>query len=380
MYTTCIFCHHDLGSNEAIEEFPVGRRLAFDSGRGRLWVVCRRCERWNLSPLDTRWEAIESCERLFHDTRLRASSDNIGLARLPEGLELVRVGTPLRDEFAAWRYGDQFGRRRKRAILYSAAGGTAVGAVVVGGAMAGVSMGITPALVNAYRQWHLNRPVHRLWNEHGDPIQVQRRHLYTSRLVPGPDGRWALHAYHVDGWGKDGGRRRSHPVEAASIHTLHDPHQKKLIVEGDDALRLASKLMAHANRRGGKKNVIRSAVERIEDAGHPDAFLPIAARLAEDDYRRSDKPRDLSAKQLKRLHKPLPGSLAGLPDDVRLAVEMATQEQNEREALEGELKALEAMWQQAEEIAGIADNLFVPESVEDFIEREKAGTTGTGGG
>jgi hypothetical protein len=24
-----------------------------------LWVVCRHCERWNLSPLEERWEAVE---------------------------------------------------------------------------------------------------------------------------------------------------------------------------------------------------------------------------------------------------------------------------------------------------------------------------------
>jgi len=43
---------------------------------------------------------------------VRASTDNIGIARHPEGLELVRIGKPLRPEFAAWRYGDQFGRRK----------------------------------------------------------------------------------------------------------------------------------------------------------------------------------------------------------------------------------------------------------------------------
>ncbi len=31
-----------------------------------------RCLRWNLSPLEERWEAIEQCERLFGDTQLRA--------------------------------------------------------------------------------------------------------------------------------------------------------------------------------------------------------------------------------------------------------------------------------------------------------------------
>src|SRR3954471_5674881 len=105
MYSTCIFCHAPLGANEVVERFPVGRRLAFDAGRGRLWVVCRKCERWNLSPLDERWEAIEEGERLFRDTRLRVSTDNIGLARISEGLELVRIGSPPRPEMAAWRYG-----------------------------------------------------------------------------------------------------------------------------------------------------------------------------------------------------------------------------------------------------------------------------------
>lgn len=59
MYETCMFCHRPLGENQVVEHFPVGRRLAFDSGKGRLWVVCRRCERWNLTPMEERWEAIE---------------------------------------------------------------------------------------------------------------------------------------------------------------------------------------------------------------------------------------------------------------------------------------------------------------------------------
>lgn len=31
MYSACLFCHASLGANAAIEHFPVGRRLAFDS-------------------------------------------------------------------------------------------------------------------------------------------------------------------------------------------------------------------------------------------------------------------------------------------------------------------------------------------------------------
>ena len=71
-----MFCKEPLGSNEVVvrpfrsaerlglidldEVFsrhldPVGRRLAFDPAKGRLWVVCRSCERWNLTPLEERW-------------------------------------------------------------------------------------------------------------------------------------------------------------------------------------------------------------------------------------------------------------------------------------------------------------------------------------
>src|ERR1044071_4792636 len=112
MYATCLFCNKPLGKNETFETFPVGKRLAFDARRGRLWVVCPHCERWNLTPLEERWEAIEQCERLFRSSRLRASTDNIGLARIGEEMVLIRIGNPLRPEFAYWRYGDQFGRRR----------------------------------------------------------------------------------------------------------------------------------------------------------------------------------------------------------------------------------------------------------------------------
>jgi hypothetical protein len=40
-----------------------------------------------------------------------------------------------------------------------------------------------------------------------------------------------------------------------------------------------------------------------------------------------------------------------------LALEMALHEESERDALEGELTALETAWREAEEIAAIADSL-----------------------
>src|SRR5687768_12092131 len=122
MYASCLFCNGDLGRNQALEHFPAGRRLAYDAVRGRPWLVCRHCERWNLTPLEEGWEAIEECVRLYPATRLRVSTDNIGLARLREGLELVRIGRRHRPECAAWRYGDRFGRRRRRRLISSGLG------------------------------------------------------------------------------------------------------------------------------------------------------------------------------------------------------------------------------------------------------------------
>src|SRR5688572_10191764 len=98
MYSTCLFCASRLGSNDVVERFPVGRRVAFDAIKGRLWAVCLSCTQWNLAPLEERWEAVESCEQMFRSTRLRTSTDNVGLARHRSGLELVRVGRPLRPE------------------------------------------------------------------------------------------------------------------------------------------------------------------------------------------------------------------------------------------------------------------------------------------
>ena len=360
MYSTCLFCNRPLGENEAIEEFPVGRRLAYDQAKGRLWVVCRRCERWNLSPLETRWEAIEACERRFRDTRLRVSTDNIGLAKLPEGLELVRIGEPQRPEFAAWRYGDQFGRRRQRAIAYSAAGAAGLGLVVAGGAAAGVSIGGGwYGFIALYNNWKEERTIARVRDLDGNPIRIQGKHLLESRILPTDAAEgWALELAHVQGWDKGSSKKKQ---------------MDRLILEGEAAVRIGGQLMARVNRRGGKKETVQAAVHQIEESGHPEAYLRDAARVSE--RLRHDGSIALEEKRQRRKSKAKhtrKGSLQALPAEMKLAVEMATQEQAEREAMEGELAVLEAAWVAAEEVAAIADNLFVPESAEEFIRREKA--------
>ena len=190
MYKTCMFCNRPLGENQVVEQFPVGRRLAFDAIQGRLWVVCRKCERWNLSPLEERWEAVEMCERLFRDTRVRVSTENVGLAKHPEGLELVRIGQPMRPEFAAWRYGDQFGRRRKRAIIYGVGGAAVIGSVVVGGAITGVGGGLVWQGFNFWNIWTHGRTLAKLRTDDGRVIKLNNPDLLvhgSAQLRMGTD-------------------------------------------------------------------------------------------------------------------------------------------------------------------------------------------------
>jgi len=330
VFKTCMFCNRPLGENRVVEEFPVGRRLAFDAGRGRLWVVCRRCERWNLSPIEERWEAVEACERLFRGTRVRVSSENVGLARHPEGLELVRIGEPLREEFAAWRYGDQFGRRRKRAVLMGLGGVAVVGGIVVGGVATGV---ISGALLgqsgNFWNLWHNGRTVVKLRTEDGRVLKLKQPDLLGTRLRPSDDG--------------DGYR-----LEVRK-------GKKKESFRGAEAERHIALIMPRMNRRGGKQQAVRRAVGAIEEHGHPERFLS--------DVVTGDRFRD---------KKGVPGYVNKMPEPTKLALEMALHEEQERRALEGELWRLERAWEEAEEIAAISDSLLLPSGARDFIERHRA--------
>lgn len=321
-----MFCNLPLGTNDVVEAFPVGRRLAFDQAKGRLWVVCRACERWNLSPLEERWEAIEACERIFRDTKLRVSTDNIGLARLREGLELIRVGAPHRGEFAGWRYGDQFGRRRRRAFLITGAGLTALGAIVAGsavlaGGIGGAWWGISQA-ARSIIKGSPRKVVARVTTPDG-VLKVRRKDLERASLAHHPvnEGEWSLH------------------LKAG---------QETRLLTGEDARRAAGLLLPAINRYGGSRNQVQDAVAQIETVGDPSLF-----------------PQALLERSAGRVRRPLRGappgaSLTSLHSDERLALEMAVHEEAERRAMSGELWLLEQAWKNAEHIAAISDDLLNP--------------------
>ena len=55
-----------------------------------------------------------------------------------------------------------------------------------------------------------------------------------------------------------------------------------------------------------------------------------------------------------------------MPSEDRLALEMAANEDVERRAMAGELAELREAWREAEEIAQIADDMFVADALEEF--------------
>jgi hypothetical protein len=339
MYRHCVYCAADLGGNRAIEEFPVGRRIAFDPERGRLWVVCRRCERWNLSPFEERWEALEALEKAYRDTRTRVSTENIGLARLAEGLELVRVGRPRRPEFAAWRYGDQFGRRRRKFLTTAAVGGgIAVGVGLGSVAVAGLSAALLPLhFFNIARTVKQRRTPHtRLHTRDGRAFELTALEVGEQKIRPDPDreGGWHLD---LAPWLRVG-------VGPSGTASRIGPDGPDPILTGPDAVHALSVIVPQLNRTGAGRTEVRKAVGVLEEAGSPEAYF----RAVEHHARRQGRGYN---------------TLRGLPRELRLALEMAAHEDGERAALEGELALLESAWEEAERLAAIADDLVLAGSV-----------------
>ena len=319
MYSTCIHCHAGLGSNGAIEAFPTGRRLAFDAAKGRLWVVCPKCRRWNLTPVEERWEAIEECERLFRDSRLRVSTDNIGLAKVREGTELVRIGDPQRPEMAAWRYAGDLRRRWLRYGLPMAAIASVGGSLSMMG-MFGVATQLGGAagmaIAGGAYAWF------------GQRVRTILPNGRTITLNMWRNSRVRLTAVGA-GWGISGDLIGETVIGPKAAYTFRS-------------------VLASRNYRGGRPNEVSAAVELLSAVPDPHRLISRVARVAEREH------------------------LKPIPTHVGIALEMALHEDVERRALEGELTELRQQWAMAEEIASIADNMLLPSAVEASFQRVRA--------
>jgi hypothetical protein len=271
------------------------------------------------------------------------------LAPAVRGVDLIRVGKPLRPEFAAWRYGSQLKwRYRKANIAAGVAGVAGVAAAIVAAPVAapfvapafwafGASapLWVVPGMIamDIKDYWQWERVAVRIPIGKGNKLTVRIRHMWES-------------AYYTDRYTGD-----------LTLRVAHDNGATHF--DGEKALSAGGRLLARANWLGGAGRLVQSAVSQIDEIGDADGFLhKTAARFSRFHGRR------MMAKY-RRV-----GAMSLMPVE-RLALEMAVHEEAERRALEGELAKLADEWKEAEEIAAIADDMFVTSDTHEWI-RERA--------
>jgi hypothetical protein len=367
MYSTCIHCQSDLGRNELIETLPVGRRIAFDQAAGRLWVVCPRCARWNLVPFDSRWEAIEASERLYRGTSQRMSTGEIGLAHTREGTELVRVGTPLRPEMAAWRYGAQLVKRRWKYATTALPAGLAIALIshpnllldalstTARGSSLLVGLGSLLLHPMLQRRWEHSRTRGRIVAG-GSTAIVTQRTVAATQIRATPDGGARLWVPVVRqpieqvglltqfvapllGLAQSARTAGAMPyslrVDGPSHYTMLDA------AETPSALRA---MLPVLNAAGASRSRVAEATTLLTHAA------PSIASVLFRDHSESEKAERTS--------------FAIVPAPRRLALEMLVHEESERQWLAGDLLDLELEWRRANEIAAIADGLLRDPAIE----------------
>jgi hypothetical protein len=301
---TCVFCDHQLDD--------IRTRPAFDPWLGRLWRVCPECRRWNVAPLEERWETMEELERSSRDAgRALLRTEHLDLVDTGAG-QLIRVGRAPRPELAGWRYGDVLPQRRVPGIL------AWLRRLVLGlpssafGYNAGHGLGMFEPVSSGY--WFASPFI-----DDAPTLTAAFLHVPLAESCPACGGPMALAP-----WRFQGLRLTTVGGELAMVASCALCEQEVAVpaVEGRPALRLG---LAIVNRRLVAEPMVAEAAQYLDRADGPAGFLH---RLGRTEV-----------------------TLGEIPARDRLALGMALDEQSEAELLESE-------WREAEELAGIADGLL----------------------
>jgi hypothetical protein len=315
MYRTCIFCLATLGTNRQIDSLPVGRTIAFDRAQRRLWVVCPSCGRWNLAPIEERGRTLAELDELYDRSSRRVRSDPIGVARLPDGLRLIRIGAASAAEVATWRYGRGLPRRRRPSLVRYLI-------ELLHGSL------LAPGVFNRFAV------VERVTDPAGALIDVRRCDLDGARFLarPSPD------------------------VEARLMRGI----EPWLVVTGEDAGNLLDRSLVSVNAQRQSTEALQAATAFLERRG----ATALLARLGDETMPGADP-----APGILRIRYDGEGVWSAEWGDIEgrafrpvppyrtIALEMARQTELERLAMQGELRGLRSRWEEAEMLAGIADSL-----------------------
>src|SRR5947207_642822 len=311
MFKTCAFCNSKLDGDGGPSGLGVGKRLAFDEWKGRLWVICPKCSRWNLTPLDERLERIEALARVAREGRVAAATEQVALIRW-HGYDFVRVGKPPRLEFATWRYGERLkARQREQLKIVVPLTVATVGLAVAVNLAAGGSVGVFVWNMPRIARWLYTRIVGRrafgfierlICERCGTVMRLRARHMAHARVVPDSKADLGL---------------------VLSCPSCHAEGALLVGPEAQAALRQGLTYLALTRRRGSER--ADDAARLVEGAGGPERLI-----------------RDVARREL---------TLRSIAPERRLALEMAVDEH-------AEVAGLERQWREAEELAEIADGLL----------------------
>jgi hypothetical protein len=324
MFSSCAFCNAAFDGDGGPSGLGVGRRIAFDEWKGRLWVVCPRCSRWNLTPFDDRLERIEAVARAASQGRIAASTQQVALIRW-ERYDFVRVGKPPRVELATWRYGERLRNRQRERMkvvipLTVAAIGLGIAANVVAGGGFGVVVWNVHRLVDGIYLRMVGRRRVRLIEPPicahcGSVMQLRARHVEHARIVP------------------------DRHADMAVVLSCPNCRQEGAQLTGNDAIQVLRQGLTYMNLARGGRRRAEDAAREVDQAGGADRLV-----------------RDIAQREL---------TLRSLRPERGLALEMAVDER-------AEVEELERQWREAEEIADIADGtLGTSTEVENELRRLK---------
>jgi len=362
MYSTCIHCQRDLGRNELLEHLPIGRRFAYDEVAGRVWVICAGCSRWNLVPFESRWEAIEEAEKTYRGTPLRASTDQVGLAKTREGSELVRIGKPLVPELASWRYGRHFAKRR-----WTYATTTLPISALAMLATTQPNTVMSMANVRLPGWWQLAAIIGLALT--GSELKARFLTLRTLATLPLPDGTASLNRGMLPrvmaSPGVNGELRVWVPVIPERIErwpwfsfVAEIPRTfGRGFMRGDLGTQSSLMTPTHYTALSGDEasSALRTILPIINEAGASKRSLDESLTYLQ---RHDNDPSRIAFAEKPSWELATSTSLQGFHSERLLALEMAMHADSERRWLEGEMAALLEEWRRANEIASIADSLL----------------------
>jgi hypothetical protein len=320
LYSSCLFCGHRFPSSPLFGSVPPGHQLAYDPVRNRLWSICVRCRRWNLVPVEERFDAIDLLERTVSGRAdLVSSSDNIALYSY-EALQIIRIGGARLVERSSWRYGSYGARAAAIASANRRSEAFAAAAVEVV-----ERVGTVPGLRLLNRHIDGGRALDMVrWSRFG--------RLAWAGSAPCSHCSSVLHALHFDvSWWLYPRIERSRLVVGVPC-TRCDPWTPANVFDltGDDAHLVLRRVLAYQHLGAGRQRAVTHAAEIVQRAGTADRAL-----------------HEISTGR---------SSLWGLGLERRIALEIALDHLADTRASEARLDGFASEWRVENELAGIVDD------------------------